>query len=213
MADPRLVLKFVPHPILSPCSWVRLVKQFQCNTNNVLSLFGQHTQVHVAFVFLIIKTLSLIRMGSTILNIGKCNDKLLKGQDQTSKTRSSIWDACWSNQWLFDSYSLLSLINRIKKKVIDLVSLVLKGRVHARLDCSNLSLIRIIKLDYFGSLIIYVAELLKVLTWKGKIVVLRTYSKTSIQEEDESKTRGRSFLYKHTQKIVITMRKLYKELS
>ena len=51
------------------CSWARLVKQFQCITNNVLTLFEQHTQVYVAFglvsfVFVIIKTLHCI--GSTV---------------------------------------------------------------------------------------------------------------------------------------------------
>ena len=56
--------------LFSTCSWARLVKQFQCITNNVLNLFGQHTQVYVAFelvsfVFVIIKTLHC--MGSTII--------------------------------------------------------------------------------------------------------------------------------------------------
>ena len=51
--------------LFSTCSWVRIVKQFQCSTNTVLSLFDQHTQVYIAFVFVIIKTSWRIRMGST----------------------------------------------------------------------------------------------------------------------------------------------------
>ena len=37
--------------LFSTCSWARLIKQFQCITNNVLNLFEQHTQVYVAFAF------------------------------------------------------------------------------------------------------------------------------------------------------------------
>jgi len=51
--------------LFSTCSWVRLVKQFQCSTNNMWNLFGQHTQAYITFMFVIIKTLHSIRMGST----------------------------------------------------------------------------------------------------------------------------------------------------
>ena len=51
--------------LFSTCFWVRLVKQLQFSTNTIWSLFDQHTQVYIAFVFIIIKTLWRIRMGST----------------------------------------------------------------------------------------------------------------------------------------------------
>jgi len=51
--------------LFSACSWVGLVKQFQCSTNNMWNLFGQHTQAYITFVFVIIKTIHSIRMRST----------------------------------------------------------------------------------------------------------------------------------------------------
>ena len=51
--------------LFSICSWVRIIKQFQSIPNNMWNLFGQHTQAYITFVFIIIKILHSMRMGST----------------------------------------------------------------------------------------------------------------------------------------------------
>ena len=51
--------------VLKSCSRPWLTSQFQSGPNSVWNLFDQHTQVYT-FVFVIIKTLHYIRMGSTI---------------------------------------------------------------------------------------------------------------------------------------------------